>query len=146
MPEPVKLIQGNRFEDHRGTLNFFNEFSFDEVCRVYTITPSSTELVRAWQGHALEHKYFMVAYGRFAVAWVALDDFENPSHHLEAQHTILSSFEPAILSIPAGHANGFRALEPGSVLTIFSNKDLATSESDRWSYDSSLWFDWTKNF
>jgi dTDP-4-dehydrorhamnose 3,5-epimerase-like enzyme len=144
MPEGVVFIDGKRFTDARGNLDAVNDFSFEGICRFYQIRHSSPAVIRAWQGHKMEHKYFYVAEGSFVIAWVKVDNFDNPSPGLVCNHAVLSADQPGVLSIPAGFANGIKALSPESILTVYSNLDLRESEQDRWSYDSSLWMDWSK--
>lgn len=140
----VEIIKGGFFTDERGSLHFVNDFGFSNVKRFYQITHNNTSIVRAWQGHKIEHKYFYTVKGVFLIAWVPIDDWDNPSSSLIVKHEILASENPSILSIPAGYANGIKALSKGSILTVYSNLNLEQSEKDRWSFDSSLWLDWSK--
>lgn len=142
MPEP-KIYEGDMYTDNRGSISFVNDFKFEGIKRFYHITHPSTEIIRAWQGHRIEYKYFFVPHGRFLLAWVRIDDWEAPSANLKASYSILSEKEPRVLCIPPGYANGIKALIPGSVLSIYSDLDLADSEKDRWSFDQSLWLDWS---
>lgn len=142
MSEKVNYIKGNQFSDHRGTLQFVNDFSFPDVKRFYQITHPDASVIRAWQGHKVEEKFFYVVKGRFVIAWVEVDDWEQPSPDLPAEHVILEEGTPAVLHIPAGYANGIKALDPGSVLMVYSNLNLEASAADRWSFDQHLWFDW----
>ncbi|QHS58242.1 cupin domain-containing protein [Chitinophaga agri] len=142
MSDTVTLINGNVFSDERGTLRFVNDFSFPDVKRFYQIIHPSTATIRAWQGHRVEHKYFYVVSGTFAVAWVKIDDWDHPSPALEAAYKVLTANSPAVLSVPPGYANGLKALEPDSVLMIYSNLTLEGSANDRWSFNPAWWLDW----
>ena len=53
----------------------------------------------------------------------------------------LSAAEPQQLAIPGGYLNGFRALETGSTLIVFSDFDLEASKADdlRFGLDSIPW-------
>lgn len=64
MPEKIELISGNSFNDNRGSLHFVNDFTFKEVRRSYQIIHADTAVVRAWQGHKIEHK-FLRAFRKF---------------------------------------------------------------------------------
>lgn len=143
MPEVI-FFEGGRFSDKRGILSFVNDFDFSDVRRFYNITHPDVSVVRAWQGHKIERKYFYVPYGSFLLAWVKIDNWEHPSSDLKASYTILSSEKPGVLSIPAGYANGIKAIIPDSVLTVYSNLDLKESENDRWTFDQALWFNWSQ--
>lgn len=124
-------------------MSFINEFNFKGVKRFYQINHPETSVVRAWQGHRVEAKYFYVAKGAFAIAWVKIDDWDAPALNLQAQIQFLRASEPCIIFIPPGFANGLKALEPGSILMVYSNLTLEESSADRWSFDSSLWLDWS---
>lgn len=142
--EQVQIIKGSSFTDHRGALSFVNEFEFHDVKRFYQITHPDTLVVRAWQGHQKESKYFYVAKGKFAIAYVKIDDWINPSPDLTAHMHILKESDPGILFIPPGYANGIKALEPDSCLIVYSNLTLQESSVDRWSFEPTLWLDWKK--
>lgn len=143
MPE-VTILKGNAFSDQRGTISFVNDFTFAGVRRFYHIAHADTRIVRAWQGHRVEQKYFFVPHGSFLLAWVRIDNWDEPSRDLNAAHIILTDDEPRVVIIPPGYANGLKALAPGSVLSVYSNLELADSEKDRWSFDQGLWLDWSQ--
>jgi dTDP-4-dehydrorhamnose 3,5-epimerase len=143
-PPMAMLIIGNNFSDHRGTLNFVNDFKFDSVKRFYTISHPDPSIVRAWQGHQTETKHFFVTKGSFLICWVEIDNWDNPSENLQTSHEILRETIPALLTIPPGHANGFKALEPDSTLLVFSDLDLEESSKDLIRFDKNLWYQWDK--
>lgn len=118
-----KIIKGNVHSDTRGTVRFVNDFDMTDVVRMYCIKPE-LNIIRAWQGHKIESKWFFVAKGRFLVKTVAIDG-QNSSAEF-----ILSAAESQVLFIPGGHFNGFQALEEGSVLMVFSDFDLEASKAD----------------
>ena len=62
MSEP-RIINGSRFIDDRGQLNFANDFDFAGVKRYYSVTNHRKGFVRAWHGHKLESKYITMARG-----------------------------------------------------------------------------------
>ena|ERR1700748_1449323 len=144
MQQSVQLIEGGNFTDARGTLGFVNDFNFTGVKRFYTILHPDKSVVRAWQGHKLEHKYFFVTRGKFLIACVLVDNWENPSAALKVETWTLTADRPAILSIPPGYANGIKALEDHATLISFSDADIETGNQDNWRFDSSLWLDWSK--
>jgi len=144
MPDQPFLIKGNHFSDERGILRFVNEFEFEDVKRFYLIRHPDISVVRAWQGHQFEKKYFYSIAGSFVVAWVKIDDFENPSDNLIPEYHILSAATSEILSVPKGYANGIKALEPNSEIMIFSDMNLEESVKEKIRYPSSKWLDWDK--
>lgn len=54
----IQLIQGGVFEDNRGKFIFANDFDLTPIQRLYHIHHPDTEVVRAWQGHKVESKWF----------------------------------------------------------------------------------------
>lgn len=136
------LIKGNQHSDERGTVSFINDFDLSPVKRMYTIQHPSTTTVRAWQGHKIESKYFKCLKGRFLVAVVAIDDWVSPSENLKPERYILDANNTEVLHIPAGYANGFKALDTDSELLVFSNLDLESAKNDQYRFDENLWIDW----
>ena len=117
------LIQGNQHTDERGLLRFVNDFSMSAVQRMYCIEPT-TDLIRAWQGHQHETKWFFVSRGRFQVQLVSIQNEE-------ARFLFdLTAEENQVLEIPPGYYNGFRACNADSQLMVFSDKLLKDSTKD----------------
>lgn len=143
MPHTPLLIDGHVHTDERGEIRFANEVSLAPVKRFYTIANKSTTLVRAWQGHKIEAKYLFAVNGSFLVAAVQLNDLKNPSPDLIAQRFVLKADTPQILFIPAGYANGVRALSDRNLLMVFSTLDLQESINDTYRYPKNLWCDWS---
>ena len=144
MSEKPEIIKGGIFTDKRGSLRFVNDFHFKDVKRFYFIKHADTETVRAWQGHKFEKKYFYPISGRFVVAWVKIDDFNNPSEDLIPKYHILSANNSEMLSIPKGYANGLKALESDSELMIFSDMSIEESSSENIRFPFDWWLDWNK--
>ena len=80
-----RLIMGERFSDDRGSLNFFNAFDMSEITRLYEIEPIDSNVIRAWQGHQYEKKWFYCSAGSFVINLIKLDDFETPSSNIVSQ-------------------------------------------------------------
>lgn len=121
--------------DDRGVLSFINEIDLSKVKRVYAVENFSTDTVRAFHGHMHEEKFVMVVKGAIILASAKI---------LERQRGILYDFQRVILSdknfsiahVPAGRANGFRALEPGTKVLFFSTSTLEESKLDDIRYDA----------
>lgn len=143
MYKPTHL-KGGTFSDERGILSFVNEFDLSPVKRMYSIVHPDKSVVRAWQGHQQESKWFKCIKGRFVVAWKKIDDFSNPSPLPPPEHAILDSNQPEILFIPPGYANGLKALDENSEIMIFSDYNLGESLDDKIRFDKDLWFDWNQ--
>ena len=133
------LIKGNEFIDERGALRFFNDFDMGKVVRFYEIAPANTEIIRAWQGHQHEKKWFYCLAGSFVINLVKVDDFDGPSRELVPQKMILKSTEPDILAIPKGYATGIRAMEESSRLQVFSDFSLDASKEDDHRFPLDMW-------
>ena len=138
------IIKGGRHEDERGTIAFVNDFQFKGVKRFYTITHHDTSVVRAWQGHRFESKYFYCLQGAFLVNIVRVDNWTDPSDKLPVQSFELSAEDSKILYIPPGFANGFKALTPGAQLLVLSDKTLEESVNDDVRFDMNDWFNWSE--
>ncbi len=137
-----QIIQGGTHEDERGRLIFFNEFDMAGVRRFYVIEHTSVEIVRAWQGHKKEEKWFCVISGGFKVALVQPDDWEKPSVELKPEEYVLKAEDNRVLYIPGGWANGFKALSAGSKMMVFSSFTVDESSNDNFRFDKSMWYDW----
>ena len=142
MIEKPTIIKGGSFVDERGSMRFVNDFRFNDVKRFYFVKHPYTSIIRAWQGHQFEKKYFYPISGSFVVAWVKIDDFSNPSIDLIPEYHILSSENSELIMIPKGYANGLKALEPDSEIMILSNMSLVESNKDNIRYPSELWLNW----
>lgn len=137
------FLNGGFHQDERGILKFVNDFDFETVKRFYLVQNESTNVVRAWQAHKYESKYFYIVSGSFTICVVKIDNWEKPSIDLPVQVFQLSDKESKILFVPCGYANGFKANQPNSKLIIFSDKSLDLSEKDNFRFDPNLWLDWS---
>lgn len=144
MSETVAIIKGGFFSDERGQMRFVNDFRFGDVKRFYCIKHSNINTIRAWQGHRCEKKYFYPISGSFVLAWVKIDDFENPSDDLTPEYYVLSAKKSEIVSVPKGYANGLKALEPFSEIMVFSDTYLEDGANDNIRFPADKWLDWTK--
>lgn len=138
----INLIKGAVYQDNRGLLTFFNTFDMMPIRRFYIVENTGVDIVRAWQGHQKEQKWFYALEGSFKVILVKPDHWINPSESLSYQEYKLSSGANEILSIPAGFVNGFQALEINSKLLVYSDVTLEQSASDDFRYDRKLWYKW----
>ena len=136
------IVDGGNFTDERGKISFVNDFNFKNIKRFYCITHFKTDLIRAWQGHKIETKYFYVISGSFLISTVKINDWEYPSESLTAVPFILKSTKSQLLKIPGGYANGFRALEKNSKMIIYSNLTLEESTKDMVRFESNKWQNW----
>lgn len=135
----IKIIEGAKFSDDRGSVIFVNDFKFTDIERFYIIKNSVEKPIRAWQGHKLDSKNFFCIAGSFKIAFVKIDNWGNPSVDLIVQSVIVKADEPRILHIPAGYANAIVSLEENSQLMSFSTLPLDKVKEDDVRYDSNTW-------
>lgn len=142
MSEQPSILQGDSYIDERGEIRYLNDFRFTDVQRFYLIHHHSERIVRAWQGHQQEKKYFVAVQGSFLICAVKIDNWDQPDPNLPVKKFVLSSRKTQLLCIPPGYANGFRALVPNASLLVFSDKKLVDSQNDIFRYDQKFWYDW----
>lgn len=136
------LIRGGIHQDTRGKVTFFNDFDMSLIKRFYIAEHFDDMVIRAWQGHKHEQKWFYVTQGSFKVVLVQPDNWESPSINLPHDEFRLTADSNEILHIPKGMVTGFRALEPSSKLMIFSDVTLTESINDDYRFDKNLWYKW----
>ena len=136
------IIKGRNYTDERGELEFFNEFDMSPIKRVYFTTHCDIEVIRAWQGHTIESRWFRCVNGGFNVKLVEIDNWENPSDDLKIFEYELTSEKQEILYIPNGFVNGFKALKVDSKLMIMSNYGFNEIENDQIRFDQNKWTKW----
>ncbi len=133
------LIEGGIFRDERGKIAFVNDFNVSLAKRFYVIEHSDINVIRAWQGHKKETKWFCVIKGSFKIAKVKIQNWDEPKYSNEIQSYILNENKPEILQIEPGYVNGFKALEPHSILIIYSDLNLKESEADLIRFPHNYW-------
>jgi dTDP-4-dehydrorhamnose 3,5-epimerase len=140
----IEIIKGEVFTDSRGRLSSLNDFRFNDVRRVYFIHHPDEKIIRGWNAHQFEKKWFYCVKGSFTLAFVKIDSWENPSEYLIPEVFVLNERESEIICLPEGYANCIKANEPDSVLMVFSEKIHADALADSWKYDENRWIDWSK--
>lgn len=136
------LITGGKHIDERGCIKFINDFDMSAVKRLYFTEHFTTDVIRAWQAHIVEKRWFLCVEGEFLIKLVKIDDFENPSENLRVFKYYLESKTPQILYIPEGYANGFQAKKENSKLMIFADYALGVNPDDQIRYDKNKWSSW----
>ncbi|GGW40841.1 dTDP-4-dehydrorhamnose 3,5-epimerase family protein [Arenibacter certesii] len=130
-------IQGDTFNDNRGKMKFFNAFDMSPIVRFYEIAPSSIDIIRAWQGHNLEKKWFYCHSGSFVINIVSIADHSATDFSPERYE--LSADTPLVLEVPEGNATGFKAILPHSKLMVFSDFTLEESAKDDIRFPLETW-------
>lgn len=140
----IKIVEGGISVDYRGQISHVNDLDMKEIERFYIIHQNDPSIIRAWHAHQFEKKWFYVIKGSFTMAFVKVDNWENPSPELQPEIFQMSATESKILCLPEGYANGIKANEPDSLLLVYSNKILSVAVNDSWRYDKNMWVDWGK--
>lgn len=135
----ISLIPGGIHSDERGSLTFFNALDIGPVKRFYIIEHPDTTIIRAWQGHRHEQKWFYVIAGMFKLAVIKPDNWQQPAVNLHPEIVTLKAEEPVVLHVPGGYATGFSALKPHSQMVVFSDTSVEASQKDDYRFDKSLW-------
>ena len=125
-----EILQGDSFSDERGNVSYVNDLSFTNIKRFYTIEHNKDNVIRAWQAHKHEEKFFFPLEGAFIVHLIPIDDWNNPSQKMEPYTFNLNTESCKLLRVPKGYANGFINTKPKSKLLIFSTSSLNESKTD----------------
>jgi hypothetical protein len=134
-----QIIEGGSYSDHRGRIDFFNEFDLLPIRRMYQITHPDTIVFRGWQGHQIEQKWFQCIIGGFELWLVAPSDWQNPSGAEPLIHYILQANSARVLHVPGAWVTGIRAIAPSSTLVVFSDLEVAASKADDYRFPIDTW-------
>jgi len=137
-----KIFDGGIHNDFRGSLTYFNDLAMNQAKRFYIIENIDTEVVRAWQGHKIEQKWFHVVSGSFKIVIVRPDNWNLPSPILNYHEFILEARKPQVLHVPGGYATGFMANSIASKVMVFSDFTVEESKNDDFRFDKGLWYNW----
>ena len=95
-----KIISGNSQTDTRGTLFYNNDFDASQIKRVYVIENATTDIIRAWQGHKIEQRWFSAIKGLFKIRLIKIDNWENPTKNLEMLTVKVNADTLEVLHVP----------------------------------------------
>lgn len=138
-----KLIKGNCYSDTRGNLKYNNDFSANDIKRIYIIENIDCNFKRGWQGHKIEQRWFSAITGSFKILLIQVNDWENPNCNLVPFEFVISSTEFDVIHIPAGYISCIQALEENSKLLVMANFALGEINDEyRYSLEQ---FNCTKN-
>lgn len=140
----IKIIDGEIFHDHRGTIQSINALDMEGVERLYFIENLDTSVIRGWHGHQTERKWFYCVSGAFTMAFIEIDDWERPSRNLKPQICHISESKSRIIAVPPGYANCIRADMPNSKLLVLSGRRYPECLDDSWRYTPDYWFEWDR--
>ncbi len=136
-----QIIEGDIFSDNRGILSFINDFDLGAIKRMYYTTNANIDIIRAWQAHKIESRWFLCTNGTFKVKLVKVEDWDLPKASTEIYEFDLNSEKPEVLLIPPGFANGFKAESENARLMIFSDYYL-NEIVDNYKFDFKNFKEW----
>ncbi len=116
-----QLINGGCHSDNRGSIQFNNDFNSIDIKRIYTIENKNTEFIRAWQGHAIEKRWFSAIQGSFEIKLIQIDNRENLDKNAKVYTFILKNENLDVLCVPSGYVSSIQALEENSKLLAMSD-------------------------
>ncbi|SFD73467.1 WxcM-like domain-containing protein [Flavobacterium phragmitis] len=125
-----KIIEGKRHSDHRGTLFYNNDFDVSEVKRIYVIENENNEVLRRWQGHKVEQRWFSAIKGKVKIELIKIDNWNKPSHKLKSISFVIDDKELKILYVPAGYVSSIQSIEDGSKLLVMADYLLGEINDD----------------
>lgn len=124
------VINGGSYSDIRGDVTYNNDFDMSSIKRIYSIQNVNTSLVRAWQGHAIERRWFSVLKGSFEIKYIKIDNWENPTKSLDVFSRIINDENFDVLCVPGGYVSSIKALEENSKLLLMSDYRLGEIEDE----------------
>tara|TARA_R110002049_G_scaffold125367_1_gene280969 strand:- start:8818 stop:9234 length:417 start_codon:yes stop_codon:yes gene_type:complete len=125
-----KLIRGGSHSDNRGNIVYNNDFDLSGIKRIYTIQNKNTNFIRAWQGHAIERRWFSVVRGSFEIKLIQIVNWVNPDKESKVFSKVLNDKSFDILCVPKGYVNSIQALEEDSKLLAMSDYLLGEIEDE----------------
>lgn len=140
-PIGINRIEAKFYEDQRGVMTFPLGLDMQEIQWFYTIKPANINVIRAWQGHKFEQKWFYPLQGKFLLQWVKMKSDGKVDPIGIREKLILDANNPFIVHLPGMYYNGFQALEPEALLMVFSDRSTEESKLDdlRLSTDDLAW-------
>ena len=129
-----KIIKGNSYTDHRGILNYNNLFNASAIKRMYIIENSSIKILRGWQGHKIEQRWFSAVQGSFRIKLIEINDWNTPLKSLVYQEIQLEAKTLDVLHIPQGYVTSIQSIENNSKLLVMADYAIGEIE-DEYRYD-----------
>lgn len=128
------IIKGSSHTDARGTVFYNNDFDASAVKRIYVIENATTAIIRAWQGHKIEQRWFSAINGSFKIGLIKIDNWENPAKNLEMLTFTIHAATLEVLHVPQGYVSSIQAMEVGSKLLVMADHLLGEIK-DEYRYD-----------
>jgi len=137
------VVQGDLAIDDRGSLRFVNDFDLRKYRRFYIVESHRSEFIRAWHGHKVEGKAFVVTRGSALIGAVQIDDWDTPNPEAFVDRVVLSAGKPSVFVVPQGYANGLMTLSADTQVLVFSTMLLADAIGDDFRFPARHWDIWT---
>lgn len=115
------IINGNHFQDHRGTLRYNNDFDASSIKRIYIIENKDLSIERAWQGHRIEQRWFSAIKGSFLIKLIQIDNWENPNPESTILEFEINDQNLEILHIPSGYVSSIKATIDDARLLVMAD-------------------------
>ena len=128
------IIEGGKFKDDRGEIRFVNDFDMTEVKRFYTIFHPDTSIIRAWQGHKIEKRWFTAVKGSFKIEVIKIDNWLSPSKSLVKNIFTINDDNLEIFFLPNGYISSIQSLIKDSKLLVMSDY-LLNEVQDEYKFD-----------
>ena len=119
--ETPYIIKGGEYTDERGQICYNNDIDLSDIKRIYTIENWTDEIIRGWQGHKIERRWFSAVNGSFKIDLIAIDNWDKPSKDCRLFSFELESDELDVLCVPKGYISKIQALEPTSKLLVMAD-------------------------
>ncbi len=115
------IINGNHFQDHRGTLRYNNDFDASSIKRIYIIENKDLSIERAWQGHRIEQRWFSAIKGSFLIKLIQIDNWENPNPESTVLEFEINDQNLEISHIPSGYISSIKATTDDARLLVMAD-------------------------
>lgn len=129
------IISGNIYTDSRGILLYNNDFDASAVKRMYIVENNDLDILRGWQGHKVEQRWFSAVQGVFCIKLIKIDDWIKPSKNLFVIEYELDSSNLNVLHIPAGYVTCIKSKVLHSKLLVLADY-LINELKDEYKYPS----------
>lgn len=129
LPIP-QLLEGKKHQDERGIITYNNDFDATSIKRMYTIENADVHLIRGWQGHKMEQRWFSAINGAFKIQLLSIAYFEKGLKDLQPYCFVLKADQMDILHVPAGFVSSIQALEVGAKLLVLADYKMGEVDDE----------------
>lgn len=137
--ESVSMIRGGLHKDHRGFVQFVNDFRPKAADRFYVLHPAVVGEIRGWVGHRIETKWFFAVSGAVDIAVAAPVNWTEPERSAGVSRYSLLADQPAVLAVPPGHFTAIIARAPNAALAVFSTGGIESANDDDYRLPADYW-------